>query len=139
MTTEDLLGEESFSFNVLLEFINKISGPMFVWTCSLAMPYHTVYASLLLKYVELASAGFKFTNSSTCSKHFLCETCMQQSCLFTSYHLQNTTSQYLFLTDPHQQQQLNIFNYFLPLFHQHIYPFCNISFLDSFFSSPGWN
>ena len=55
----------------------------------LLLPYHTVYASSLLEFVKPASAGLKFTNISTRSRHFLCEIRMQQPCLFTNYRLQN--------------------------------------------------
>ena len=46
------------------------------------MPYHTVYASLLLEFVEPASVDLKFTNSSIRPRHFLCEIHMQQPCFF---------------------------------------------------------
>lgn len=65
---------------------------------SLALPYHTVYASLLLRFVTPASGGLKFTNSSTCSKHFFLRDHCVSALLFPRLL---PPKHYLLLTDFH--------------------------------------
>ena len=95
--------------------------------------YHTVYASSHLEFVEPASAGLKFSNSSTRSRHFLCEIRMQQPCFFPKLL---PPKHYLPLTCLliHTNNNFSTSSIVCDLcFVSKFTPFCNISFLDFFF------
>ena len=74
-----------------MKWTNEHLTPLITFI-ELLLNYHTMYVSLLLEFVKPASAGLKFTNSSTRSRHFLCEIHIQQPCLFANYRLRNTIS-----------------------------------------------